>query len=297
MIEVSGLTKKYNGKKVVDEVSFRVSEGGTLILLGTSGSGKSTTLKMLNRLIEPDSGSISINDQNILLNKPEEIRKKIGYVIQNIGLFPHYTVAENIATVPKLLGWGDAEIKKKTDELLNMTGLDTQLKGRYPHELAAAPPVVLLDEPFGALDPLTRTQIQREFMSIEALRNKTMVLVTHDVSEAVTLGGHICLLDQGKVQQLGTPQELIFRPHNDFVKRFFDGHRFTLELQVLRLKDILKQMDSQGLREEMTVLEVLEILESNDESLKIIKNDVLDAVPPQDILKHVFETKNTIASA
>lgn len=182
----------------------------------------------------------------------------MGFVIQNIGLFPHYTIQENIALVPGLLGWSD---KRKTDrihELIDMMGLDTNLLGRYPAEmsggqqqrigvaraLAADPPVVLLDEPFGALDPLSRGRIRKEFKQLESLIDKTMVMVTHDVPEAIELGDRICLMDHGRIEQIGTPQDLIFKPANDYVKSFFDSQRFQLEMQVLTLKDLVPYFGS-----------------------------------------------------
>lgn len=257
MIEVQGITKAYQEHNVVKDLSFKVRKGETLVLLGTSGCGKTTTLKMLNRLIEPSSGSISIDGEAIDADKPENLRKKIGYVIQNIGLFPHYTVGENIAIVPVLLQWDKKKIDDRIAYLLQLLGLPVEISDRFPHELsggqqqrvglaralAADPPIVLLDEPFGALDPLTRRNIQTEFKELETLLNKTMVLVTHDVFEAFELGDRICLLDEGELQQLGTPKELIFHPENDFVWDYFKAQRFQLEMKVLTLKDMLSEID------------------------------------------------------
>lgn len=258
MIAVNQVSKYYDDTLAVDSVSFKVAEGETLVLLGTSGSGKTTMLKMLNRLIEPSSGSISINGQQVLEQDPKILRRGIGYVIQHQGLFPHYTVAENIAIVPDLLKWPKPKTNKQARKLLSLLDLppDDYLH-RYPHELsggqqqrisiaralAADPPVMLMDEPFGALDPITRGQIQQEFVNLEELLNKTIVLVTHDVFEAITLGDKICLMDAGKVQQQGTPEELIFQPTNDFVRNFFDASRFQFELKVLYLSDILPYLD------------------------------------------------------
>lgn len=256
MIEVRSLCKYFNNKLAVNQVSFNVGEGKTLILLGTSGSGKTTTLKMINRLVEPSSGHIILNGKNILEQKPEELRRQIGYVIQSIGLFPHYTVWQNIGLVPQLLKWPSQKIEDRSRELLAMVGLSEELANRYPAELsggqqqrvalaralAADPPVILLDEPFGALDPITKRQIQIEFDQLDTLRNKTMVMVTHDVFEAVTLADEIGLMDQGSIQQIGTPKELLFAPKNEFVRRFFDTQRFRLELQVISLQDIVDHM-------------------------------------------------------
>lgn len=258
MIAVNQVSKYYDDTLAVDSVSFEVAEGETLVLLGTSGSGKTTMLKMLNRLIEPSSGSISINGQQVLEQDPKILRRGIGYVIQHQGLFPHYTVAENIAIVPDLLKWPKQKTDEQARKLLTLLDLppDDYLH-RYPHELsggqqqrisiaralAADPPVMLMDEPFGALDPITRGQIQQEFVNLEELLNKTIVLVTHDVFEAITLGDKICLMDAGKVQQQGTPEELIFQPANNFVREFFDASRFQFELKVLYLSDILPYLD------------------------------------------------------
>ncbi|MEM8779253.1 MAG: ABC transporter ATP-binding protein [Cyanobacteria bacterium P01_G01_bin.49] len=254
MIEVTELTKKYDNTTAVADISFRVDQGETLGLIGTSGCGKTTTLKMLNRLIEPTSGNILMNGEDIRQRHPVKLRQGIGYVIQNTGLFPHYTVAENIAVVPRLLGWKKKKINQRTHELLDLVGLSPrQFSPRYPHELsggqqqrvgiaralAADPPIILLDEPFGALDQITRRQIQGEFKQLESLLHKTVVLVTHDIFEAVTLCDRLCLMDKGKVQQLGTPKELIFHPKTEFVRSFFQGNQFQLELLVTSLQEIL----------------------------------------------------------
>lgn len=252
MIAVHQLTKQYDGHKVVDEVSFTVAKGETLVLLGTSGCGKTTTLKMINRLIEPNAGTITINGVDVRQRNVAELRRDIGYVIQDTGLFPHYTIGENIATVPKLLGWSASQMEQRTQELLIMLHLPESYLRQYPDQLsggqrqrvglaralAANPPVVLMDEPFGALDPVTRTSIRREFKRLDALKQKTIVLVTHDVQEAFELGDRICLMDQGRIQQLGTPRELLTRPANAFVQQFFADQRLTLQLQLITVQDI-----------------------------------------------------------
>ena len=286
MIEVQHISKKFKGNIAVRDVSFQVKEGEKLVLLGTSGSGKTTLLKMINRLIEPSSGKIIIQNENVLNQKPEALRKKIGYVIQNSGLFPHYTVAQNVAIVPKLLKWQKEEIEERTQVLLEMLSLPYKdYAHRYPHELsggqkqrvgiaralAVDPPLMLMDEPFGALDPITRGQIHKEFRTLESLRNKTIVMVTHDVFEAIELGDKICLLDKGEVQQIGSPKELIFNPQNKFVDDFFQTHRFQLELKVTQLKDILPQLQSQEVSDRQVnqfelESDLLEVLESKSGS-------------------------------
>lgn len=256
MIVVESISKAYQGQRVVSNVSFSVDQRKTLVLLGTSGSGKTTVLKMINRLIEPTQGSIRIEGKDISQGKPEVLRRKIGYVIQQSGLFPHYTVHENIGLVPRLMGWSDEKIRQRVCEMIQIVGLSEEHADRYPHELsggqqqrvgigralAADPPLVLMDEPFGALDPITKQQMTREFASLGMLRQKTVILVTHDVQEAFALGDHICLLDRGVVQQWGTPKELLFRPANGFVRSFFQAQRLQLAMEVLTLNDLIEPL-------------------------------------------------------
>lgn len=253
MILVEHLTKRYGDKNAVDDISFTVAEGETLVLLGTSGCGKTTTLKMLNRLIEPTSGSITIDGRDVGERPVHELRRDIGYVIQDTGLFPHYTIGENMALVPRLLGWEASRIQQRTRELLTMLRLPDSYLNQYPdalsggqrqriglaRALAADPPVVLMDEPFGALDPVTRVGIRREFRRLDALQRKTIVLVTHDVAEAFELGDRICLMDQGRIQQIGLPKELLRKPANDFVRTFFADQRLNLQLQTTLVEDIV----------------------------------------------------------
>lgn len=285
MIKASNITKVYDDSKAVENVSFSVECGETLVLLGSSGCGKTTTLKMINRLIEPSSGKIVIKGRDIQGQKPEDLRKEIGYVFQDIGLFPHYTVEQNIAIVPRLLNWDKKRITKRTLELMELVGLPLEYQQRYPSELsggqqqrvgliralAADPSIVLLDEPFGALDPITRMQIQEEFKNLETLLHKTMVLVTHDVFEAISLGDRICLMNEGKVQQIGTAKELIFSPENEFSKSFFQIKRFQLELKVTKLKDLLPEIQSHDTNDKEAktfnaddnLLDVLEAMETS----------------------------------
>lgn len=301
MIKVSNLTKTFGNFKAVDDISFSVKEGEILVLLGTSGCGKTTTLKMINRLIEPSSGVVTINGANIQDEDAVTLRRKIGYVIQHIGLFPHYTVSQNIAVVPKLLKWDKEKIKSKTEELLNLVGLlpDEFLK-RYPHELSggqkqrvglaralvADPPVVLLDEPFGALDPITRSGIRNEFKNLESFLKKTMVIVTHDVFEAFELGDKVCLIDQGKIQQLGTPKDLIFSPSNSFVKEFFNSNRFQLELQVLKLKDVIDIAN----KKEITNRKVKEF--NLKDSLIYVLEEMEKAAPTETMKESILRIKD-----
>lgn len=257
MISVEHVSKRFNGKLAVDEISFQANEKEILVLLGTSGCGKTTTLKMINRLIDPDSGQVLIDGKNILLQKPEQLRRTIGFVMQHGGLFPHYTVAQNIAVVPDLQKTEKAITRQRTEELIHKLHLPEDILSRFPHQLSggqqqrvgiaraliANPPILLMDEPFGALDNITKTDIHSEFKSLDELKNKTTILVTHDVQEAFELGHRICLMDKGKIVQTGTPHEIIYRPKNDFVKGFFAKNRLLLEYKITTLKDLEQFID------------------------------------------------------
>ncbi|MBN8568030.1 MAG: ATP-binding cassette domain-containing protein [Ignavibacteria bacterium] len=253
MISVENISKSFNGVPAVKNISFEVKENETLVLLGTSGCGKTTTLRIINRLTEPDSGNIIINGKNVLSQQPDELRRGIGYVLQNHGLFPHYTTSENISIVPKLLNWDKEKIKQRTNELLKKLQLSEGTWLAFPNELsggqqqrvglaralAVNPPILLMDEPFGALDPITKADIHKEFKELDELKKKTIVLVTHDVQEAFELGDRICLMDKGEIMQIGTPFELLFTPANDYVKSFFDKHRLQLEFKSIQLSKVL----------------------------------------------------------
>jgi osmoprotectant transport system ATP-binding protein len=244
MIVVKNITKTFGTHLAVDDISFTVKEGENIVFLGTSGCGKTTLLKMINRLIEPDSGEIRIGDRRIRDQRPEELRKKIGYVFQNNGLFPHYTIAENIGVVPRLLGWDKQKTAARVEALMEKLHLPpAQYRSAYPHELsggqqqrvgiaralAAYPPVLLMDEPFGALDPITRASVRKDFRQLDELRSTTIILVTHDVQEAFELADRIFLLDKGKIVQEGTPDQLLFSPSGEYTRNFFEDQRFQLE--------------------------------------------------------------------
>jgi len=244
MIVVNTITKTFGAYKAVDAISFTVKKGETVVFLGTSGSGKTTLLKMINRLIEPDSGEILISGRRITDQRPEDLRRKIGYVFQNNGLFPHYTIEENIGVVPRLLGWPADRITKRVTELMEKLRLSpAQYRGAYPNELsggqqqrvgiaralAADAHVLLMDEPFGALDPITRASVRKDFKQLDELGSKTIVLVTHDIQEAFELADRIILMDGGRIMQEGTTDDLFLRPANQYVKDFFEGQRYIYD--------------------------------------------------------------------
>lgn len=252
MIDIVSISKFFNGKAAVDQISLQANQGEVLVLLGTSGCGKTTTLKMINRLIEPDKGQIFIAGKDIREREIHDLRRQIGFVMQHAGLFPHYTVARNIAVVPELLKWEKKKISMRTVELLHKLNLGEEILQRYPHELSggqqqrvgiaraliADSPILLMDEPFGALDNITKADIHAEFRSLEEIRSKTIILVTHDVPEAFELGQRICLMDKGKIVQIGTPKELLYRPANEFVANFFAENRLLLEYKVTTLQEL-----------------------------------------------------------
>ena len=250
MIEFDGVSRAFNGKAAVKDLSLQVAKGEFCVLLGTSGSGKSTTLKMINRLVEFDSGEIRFAGESIRQLDARTLRRRMGYAIQSIGLFPHWTVRKNIATVPVLLGWPRAQVNERITALLPLLNLDAQLLDRYPHQLsggqqqrigvaralAADPEVLLMDEPFGALDPVTRGVLQQEMLRIHQLSGRTIVLVTHDIDEALTLADRIVLMDNGEIVQQGRPVELLTQPKNDFVRDFFG--RSEMGVRLLSLEQV-----------------------------------------------------------
>lgn len=277
MIRLSGVSKIYNSDKVVNEVSFSIEEGEVMVLLGTSGSGKTTLLKMINRLVEYDEGKISFDGVDIKSFDLISHRRGIGYVIQNSGLFPHMTVLENISVVPKLLKWGTNEIQSTAKELLSMLKLDVESTwSKYPDELsggqkqrvgiarglAGSPKVLLMDEPFGALDPITRSNVRKDFKELLKKKKTTTIIVTHDILEAIELADRICLLDHGKIQQIGTPKELLFAPENEFVAQFFESDRFQAELSAVTTSELNEDITNgfsvlEQLKGEVNQLELL----------------------------------------
>ena len=237
MIETVGLTQRFGSTVAVDDVSLHVGEGELLVLLGGSGSGKTTTLKMVNRLIDPSAGRVTIDGQDVGAIAAHELRRRIGYVFQRIGLFPQMTVAENVGVTLTLLGWDATRIRRRVDELLELVELSPDLvRDRRPAEmsggqqqrvgvaraLASSPRVMLLDEPFGALDPLTRDRLQQSFLRIRRQLDLTAMFVTHDMVEALLVGDRIAVLNEGRLIQVGTPRELLLAPADDYVRQLMD---------------------------------------------------------------------------
>jgi osmoprotectant transport system ATP-binding protein len=265
VIRLESVTKRYgDGTIAVDALSLEIGDGETCVLVGPSGCGKTTTMKMINRLVEPTSGRITLDGEDILQADPVQLRRRMGYVIQQVGLFPHQTVAANVATVPRLLGWDRQRTRARVDELLALVGLDPgRFGGRYPHQLsggqrqrvgvaralAADPPVLLMDEPFGAIDPITRDRLQGEFVRLQAELRKTVVFVTHDVDEAVRLGDRIAVLAEGgRLEQYASPAEVLGRPASAFVAEFVGADRGIKRLGVLRLAaDLARPGPTEGL--------------------------------------------------
>jgi osmoprotectant transport system ATP-binding protein len=249
MIELEAVSKSYDGRRVVDELSLTVPEGAFCVLLGPSGCGKSTTLRMINRLVDCDAGAIRVGGEDVRHLPPEALRRRIGYAIQSIGLFPHWRVADNIATVPRLLGWPAARVEERVGELLQLFRLDPRVyRNKYPHQLsggeqqrvgvaralAGDPELLLMDEPFAAVDPVTRAALQSEILGIQRATGKTIVFVTHDIEEALVLATDIAILDHGRLAQWGTPLELLEHPASEFVAEFVGGASSGLKLLSLR---------------------------------------------------------------
>ncbi len=238
MIDFQQISHHVGDTAILQDITLTIPRGALCVVLGSSGAGKSTLLRLINRLIEPSHGAILLDGQPITALAPEILRRRLGYVIQSVGLFPHWTVERNIATVPYLLGWSRSVIAERVTALLNLLALDPgKFRGRYPQQLsggqaqrvgvaralAAKPEVLLMDEPFGALDPVTRASLQDELLRIQRVSGTTIVFVTHDLSEALRLATHLIVLDKGQVAQFGTPRDILTAPASEFVARFVGG--------------------------------------------------------------------------
>jgi osmoprotectant transport system ATP-binding protein len=255
MIHLAHVFKNFDGTRAVNDFSLHVEKGEVCVLIGPSGCGKTTTLRMINRLVEPDSGKILVNDVDISKIKAEQLRRNIGYAIQSVGLFPHLTVAENIAVVPELLKWDKARISNRVNELLSLVELNpdqysskyvTQLSGGEAQRigvaraLAADPPILLMDEPFGAVDPLTRQRLQTQFISIQKQLNKTVILVTHDLDEAIRLADRIAVMQFGSLIQFDTPESILAKPINKFVHDFVGVDRALKRLSRIKVENFIQ---------------------------------------------------------
>jgi osmoprotectant transport system ATP-binding protein len=284
MIKLENLTKQFNQKngqtmKAVDNVNLNVPEGEMCVLLGPSGCGKTTTLKMINRLIMPSSGKILINDQDTSEMDIVTLRRNIGYVIQQIGLFPNMTIEENITVVPRMLGWDKAKCKSRAEELMEMVAMDSKkFLNRYPREmsggqqqrigviraLAADPPVLLMDEPFGAVDPINREVIQNQFLEMQRTLKKTVMLVSHDIDEALKLGDRIAVFRQGRIVQCASPDELLAKPANEFVGSFVGQDRTLKRLLLVSAGDVTDKQPTITVRESTSAAEAFTLMDDND---------------------------------
>jgi osmoprotectant transport system ATP-binding protein len=253
VITFDGVVKRYGDQVAVDHLSLEIKSGETVILVGPSGCGKTTSLKMINRLIEPTSGTISIDDRDTRTYDVNDLRRSIGYVIQQVGLFPHQTVAENIATVPRLLGWSKERTRARVAELIELIALPPDYAKRLPSELSggerqrvgvaralgADPNILLMDEPFGAIDPIARERLQNELLRLQSVVRKTIVFVTHDIDEAVKLGDRVALLSKGGIlEQFATPEELLAHPQSAFVTGFLGEGPLVRRLALIPLSEI-----------------------------------------------------------
>ncbi|MDF2626756.1 MAG: glycine betaine/carnitine/choline transporter ATP-binding protein [Symbiobacteriaceae bacterium] len=255
MVRFEHVSKVYaGGQKAVDDLSLTIERGEFVCFIGPSGCGKTTTMKMINRLHEPTAGTISVNGQDIMQMDPVELRRSIGYVIQQIGLFPHMTIAQNVELVPRLLGWDAARRQQRINELMPMVGLDPAIyRDRYPKELsggqqqrvgviralAAEPDLILMDEPFGALDPITRETLQDELKRLQAKLKKTIIFVTHDMDEALKLADRIVVMKEGRAHQVATPEELLRSPKDEFVAQFIGRDRLSENPSTLLVREIM----------------------------------------------------------
>ena len=262
MITLEHLEKKYGDTFAVRDLSLSFPDASITALLGPSGCGKTTTLRMINRLIEPTSGRVLLDGQDAASLKPEALRRGIGYVIQQIGLFPHLSVAQNVATVPDLLGRDKGQTRKRVDELLALVGLEPQTyRDKRPAELsggqaqrvgvaralAADPPILLMDEPFGALDPIARGEVQERFLNIQSELKKTVVIVSHDIDEALRMGDYVALMRSGELAQFGTPDDLVRRPASEFVRQFLGDDANLRQLAGVEVRRFVRAGDALGL--------------------------------------------------
>ena len=259
MIRLESVSKAYGETYAVKQVDLKIDEGDLVVLIGPSGCGKTTTLKMINRLIEPTEGKIFVDGEDTTALDPQSLRRGIGYVIQSIGLFPHMTVKQNIQVVPNLLGWSKEKSSERADELLELIGLEPdRYRDSFPRELsggqqqrvgvaralAVDPPVLLMDEPFGAVDPLTRDRLQDEFLRLQQQLKKTIVMVTHDIDEAIKMGDKVCVMNAGEVEQYASPETLLREPATKFVRQFVGSDRALKRLSRVKVRELMEEIPS-----------------------------------------------------
>ncbi len=290
-IRLEHLSKRFPGQResAVEDLSMEIPKGEIVILVGPSGCGKTTTMKMINRIIEPSSGRIFLNGEDVTKVNPDQLRRRIGYVIQQIGLFPHVTIANNIATVPRMLGWKRERIAERVDELLEMVGMDPgAYRDRYPKELSggqrqrvgvaramsADPDVMLMDEPFGAIDPITRDRLQNEFLRLQEQIKKTIIFVTHDIDEAIKMGDRIAILrERSTIAQFDTPERILVNPADDFVADFIGRGASLKRLSLSRVRDVeLHQWPTAP--EGSSTEEMRRLLEGSDKSAVLVLDDL-----------------------
>lgn len=289
VLKIENVSKVYKGgKKAVKNITLDIKKGEFICFIGPSGCGKTTTMKMINRLIEPSEGKILINGENIMEKDPVELRRQIGYVIQQIGLFPHMTILENITLVPKLLKWSDQEKKERALELLQLVDMGPEYLERYPYELsggqqqrigvlralASNPPLILMDEPFGALDPITRDALQEEFKNLQRTLNKTIVFVTHDMDEAIKLADRIVILKAGEIVQVGAPDEILRNPANEFVEEFIGKERLLQTTPNVQLVEQIMSLNPISITEEKSLTNAITIMrEKRVDSLLVVDEE------------------------
>jgi osmoprotectant transport system ATP-binding protein len=322
MIKLKNITKIYPGmeRPAVKNLNLHIKKGEICVFVGPSGCGKTTTLKMINRLIEPTSGELYINGKNAMEQNPDKLRQNIGYVIQQVGLFPHMTVYENIATVPRLLEWSEDKIAKRVDELLELVGLDPdENRYKYPRELsggqkqrvgvaramAADPPIMLMDEPFGAVDPITRTQLQNEFLKLQRKIKKTICFVTHDIDEAIKMGDRIAIMNNGQLVQYDTPSNILFAPKDKFVEDFVGSDRALKVLNLLRVNKVMRkevptvklEMDSKDVIQRITDSgqKYILVLDNKERLIGYVnKNSIIESNEKTNWAKYIKEYSSTL---
>ena len=309
MIEFKGITKQIGDKVILDDINIHIKDGELVVLIGPSGCGKTTTLKMINKLIKPTEGSIFINGHSIASEDTIQLRRKIGYVIQNVGLFPHMTIKENIELIPKLKKEPLDQINKKTIELLNMVGLNSdEYMNKYPAQLSGGQQqrvgvarafatnanIILMDEPFSALDPITRSSLQDELLTLHQELKKTIIFVTHDMDEAIKIADKICIMNGGKIQQYDTPENILRRPANEFIKEFIGSKKIWDTPEFIKTRDIMIQ-DPIKVKPFRTIVQSIEMMKSNKvDSLLVVnkENQLIGLVTLKQIRREIpLDTK------